>query len=113
MKIQKDVISIFWLIPQYFMLALSENFLYVSHLSFAYNEASPRMKSVMVSSVYVVIAIGNVFVIIISGTKLFDSQSIEFLFFAGILFVFMILFGFLAYKYEPYKQLEVDREEIK
>jgi dipeptide/tripeptide permease len=106
MKIQEDIISIFWLAPQYLILALSENFLYVSHLSFAYNEASPRMKSVMMSSVYIVIAIGNLFVVFISGTKLFESQSTEFFFFAGILFVFMILFGVLASRYEPYNQVD-------
>lgn len=100
MKIQKDFVTVFWLAPQYLILALSENFLYVSHLSFAYNEASKQMKSVMMSSVYLVIAIGNLFVVLISGTKLFESQANEFFFFAGILFIFMIIFGFLASRYK-------------
>lgn len=107
-EIDKDHISIFWLTPQYLVLALSENFLFVSHLSFAYTEAPVSMKSVMTSLVFVVIAIGNLIVVLISGMKLFESQAMEFFFFAGILFIFMIIFGVLAYWYKP-----IDQELIK
>lgn len=107
-EIEKNFINIFWLAPQYLLLAFGENFLFVSHLSFAYTEAPLSMKSVMTSFVFVVIAIGNLFVVLISGTKIFESQSIEFLFFAGVLFIFMIIFGCLAYRYKP-----VDQESIR
>lgn len=100
-QIEKEFINILWLVPQFLLLAFSENFLFVSHLSFAYTEAPQRMKSVMTSFVFVVIAIGNLLVVFISGSKLFKSQSIEFLFFAGILFISMIIFGALAYQYVP------------
>lgn len=103
-EIETNFINILWLAPQFLLLAFAENFLFVSHLSFAYTEAPQSMKSVMTSFVFVVIAIGNLFVVFISGTKLFESQSIEFLFFAGVLFVFMIVFGLLAYRYEPVQQ---------
>ena len=112
MKIQNNFISILWLAPQYFFLALSENFLYVSHLSFAYTEASPNMKSVMMSSVYVVIAFGNMIVVLISGTKLFESQSTEFFFFAGVLLIFMILFGFLASRYKSVNEVVINDKKI-
>lgn len=98
-RIEKEFINILWLVPQFLLLAFSENFLFVSHLSFAYTEAPQRMKSVMTSFVFVVIAIGNLIVVFISGTKMFESQAIEFLFFAGILFIAMIFFGLLAYQY--------------
>lgn len=103
-EIEKNFISIFWLTPQFMLLALSENFLFVSHLSFAYTEAPQSMKSVMTSFVFVVIAIGNLFVVLISGMKIFESQSIEFLFFAGVLFISMIIFGVLAYRYKAASQ---------
>jgi proton-dependent oligopeptide transporter, POT family len=101
LKIQDNFISILWIIPQYFLVALSENFLFVSHLNFAYNEASASMKSVMTASVYVVIAVGNMFVALISGTKLFESQANEFFFFGGLLLISTIIFGFLALRYKP------------
>lgn len=103
-EIDKNFINILWLAPQYFLLALSENFLFVSHLSFAYTEAPSSMKSVMTSFVFVVIAVGNLIVVFISGSKIFESQSTEFLFFAGVLFLFMTLFGLLAYRYKPIQQ---------
>lgn len=103
-EIEKKFINIFWLAPQYFLLALSENFLFVSHLRFAYTEAPASMKSVMTSFVFVVIAFGNLIVVLISGSKLFESQSIEFLFFAVLLFLFMIIFGVLAYHYKTIQQ---------
>ncbi len=103
-EIDKNFINILWLAPQFFLLALAENFLFISHLSFAYTAAPASMKSVMTSFVFVVIAIGNLFVVCISGFKIFESQSMEFLFFAGILFIFMIVFGVLAYRYKPIQQ---------
>lgn len=60
----------------------------------------------MTSFVFVVIGLGNVFVIIVSGTKLFESQAVEFFFFAGVLFVFMIWFGVLANRYQPQTEVQ-------
>ena len=103
-EIEKRYISILWLVPQYLLSAFSENFLYNSHLSFAYNEAPASMKSVMTSFVFVVIALGNIFVIIVSSASIFQSLSLEFFFFAGFLTVAMIVFGFLAAYYQPINQ---------
>lgn len=101
MKTEQAYISIFWQAPQYVITSFGENFLYNSHLSFAYNEAPASMKSVMTSFVFVVIGIGNIFVIIISGMRIFQSQALEFFFFAGILFIAMIGFAVLASRYKP------------
>lgn len=46
-KIQRSFINILWLLPQYSILALSENFLYIANVSFAYTESPPSMKSAM------------------------------------------------------------------
>lgn len=100
MKTDEAFISILWQIPQYIIASFGENFLYNSHLNFAYNEAPASMKSVMTSFVFVVIGIGNLFVIIISGLSIFESQVLEFFFFAGVLFIAMIGFGVLASRYK-------------
>ena len=100
LKINNNYISILWLLPQYFVSSFGENFLYNSHLNFAYNEAPASMKSVMTSFVFVVIGVGDIFVIIVSGAKIFNSQAVEFFFFAGVLLLFMIWFKFLASKYQ-------------
>lgn len=106
-EIQTNFLSIFWLVPQYLIMAFSENFLFPSHLNFAYTEAPERMKSVMTSFVFVVMAFGNLLIAIINGTKLFESQAVEFFSFAGVLFVFMIIFGYLAWRYQPVNKAEI------
>lgn len=98
-KIQNSFLSVMWLIPQYFFMALSENFLYVANLNFAYNEAPKEMKSVMTAFVFVTIAGGNLIIVLITGLKVFSSQIYEFLFFASLMFLDMIFFGFLAARY--------------
>lgn len=101
-KIEQAYVSIFWLVPQFIFSSFSENFMYNSHLSFAYKEAPASMKSVMTSFVYVVMALGNIFVISVSGSKLFESQAVEFFFFAGMALASTVLFGVLAYAYKPF-----------
>lgn len=109
MKIPGNFVSIYWLIPQYFFIALSENFLFASQMSFVYKEAPANMKSVMTASVFFIIAFGNLFVVLISGVKAFESQVNEFFFYAGILFIATIVFGILASKYES-NRLKVDAD---
>lgn len=100
-------IHILWLVPQYLITSFSDNFLFNSHINFAYNEAPDSMKSVMTSFVFFVIAIGNIFVVTVSGTKLFQSQANEFFFFSGVLFLAMIWFGFLARRYQAYRKASI------
>jgi dipeptide/tripeptide permease len=99
-QIQKDFMSIFWLLPQYLVLATSEIFMYVSNVKFAYNEAPPTMKSAMQAFTFMTIAVGNIIVALISGTRIFNSREVELFFFAGIMFLDMIVFGLLASKYK-------------
>jgi dipeptide/tripeptide permease len=102
-KIEEDFIHIFWLTPQYFAITVGEILLYVQSLNFAYNEAPASMKSVMLSFVYLTMAGGNLFMVFISGSKLFESQVYEFLFFAGLMLVDMMIFIVLAIKYKYVK----------
>lgn len=111
LQVESSYISVLWMLPQYWLQACSETFLFVNHITFAYTEAPTSMKSVMTSFVFVVMAIGNLIVVVISGSKLFTSQSVEFFFFAGVLFAFMILFGFLASRYQPLAQQTITDKE--
>lgn len=99
-EISHRYISIFWLLPQYTILALGENFLYIANLTFAYKEAPASMKSAMQAFAFITIALGNGIVSIISGTRIFQSPAAELFFFAGILFIDQLLFAYLATKYK-------------
>lgn len=100
MKIEKDFIHILWLIPQYFVMVLGEIMVLIPNYNFAYSEAPASMKSVMVAFVYLTMAGGNLFMIFISGSRLFASQVNEFLFFAGVMLVAMAIFIVLAVRYK-------------
>lgn len=99
-EIDRRFISIFWLLPQYMILALGENFLYIANLTFAYKESPSSMKSAMQAFAFITIALGNGIVSIISGTRIFKSRAAELFFFAGILFIDQIIFACLAAKYK-------------
>jgi len=98
LKIQhsENPISMLWLVPQFVVISLSENFFFVTLLNFAYTEGPASMKSIMTACVFTTIAIGNIMVTLISGAKIFSSQVYEFTFFLGILFIAVIFFSILA-----------------
>lgn len=97
-------IHILWLIPQYFVLVLGEIMLYIPIMNFAYSEAPASMKSVMLAFVYLTMAGGNLFMVFISGSRLFESQAYEFLFFAGVMLIDMLIFIGLAINYKYVKR---------
>lgn len=99
-QIEKNFISMLWLMPQYAVLALSENMVYISTLNFAYTEAPANMKSVMTAFVFLTIGSGNLIIIAISATKAFNSQVVEYFFFAGFTALAMIIFVILSRRYE-------------
>jgi solute carrier family 15 (oligopeptide transporter), member 1 len=77
----------------------------VTGLQFSFEQAPESMKSVLQGFWMLTIAFGNLLVIIISGAKIFDSQMAEFFLFAGLMFVDMAIFAYLAYRY---KSLNID-----
>lgn len=99
-KIQQERICILWLVPQYFILAASETFIWVSNLSFAYTQAPESMKSVVSSFSYIAIAGGSLIVIIISGSNLITSQFWEFLLYTGLMTIDMLWFMYMAKNYK-------------
>lgn len=106
---EKGFISILWMFPQYLIMVMGEILVYTANLNFSYTEAPASMKSVMMCFMYLTVAGGCLIVIFISGVALFESQVYEFLFFAGLLFVDVILFAFLAtrYKYVDHQRVKV------
>ena len=110
-QIEKAYINILWLVPQYFLLVIGEIMVFVQNLNFAYREAPENMKSVMLSFVYLTTATGNLFMVFISGTKLFESQVHEFLFFAGVMFVDMLIFIALSINYKYTSHDDDDKVE--
>ncbi|GAU99532.1 hypothetical protein RvY_10523 [Ramazzottius varieornatus] len=99
-------LSMFWQLPQIFVLTVGEVLFSVSGLSFAYSQAPVTMKSVLQAGWLMTVAFGNVIVIIIAGAQLTENQATEFFIFAGLIGAFALLFGFMArmYKYVDAKK---------
>ncbi|XP_013115811.1 peptide transporter family 1 isoform X2 [Stomoxys calcitrans] len=98
---EPNSMNILWLIPQYVVMTLGEVMFSVTGLEFSYSQAPVAMKSVLQACWLLTVAVGNVIVVIIAELALFDSQASEFFLFAGLMFVDMILFMFMAYRYVP------------
>ncbi|KAG5683400.1 hypothetical protein PVAND_012685 [Polypedilum vanderplanki] len=107
-QIEKSYISILWQLPQCFIIAIAEIFTYLSHLNFAYKEAPPSMKPVMMCLLYLSMAGGDLIVAVISAISIFPSQAYEFAFYACLTLIDVILLTFLAKNYKP-----VDHEILK
>lgn len=113
MQVNRQEISMLWQVPQFFILAIAEIFVYLSHLNFAYKEAPASMKPVMVAFMYLSIALGDFIVAIISGVSLFDSQVIEYFFFAFLMILDVALLSFLThrYKYTDHEMIKLLEDE--
>jgi len=93
-------IHIFWLIPQYVVITVSEIMVSVTGLEFSYSQAPDSMKSVLQAGWLLTVAGGNIIVIIVASAKAFDQAS-EFFMFGILMFLDMMIFMWLAYRYKP------------
>jgi hypothetical protein len=107
---QNDV-SLFWMIPQYFIITVGEVFLSVTGLEFAYSQAPASMKSVLQSFWLFTVSIGNIIVLIVAETALIPSQRDEYYLFAGLIFAAGIIFIFLAMWYTYVDESEFENHE--
>lgn len=107
-EVKKKLISILWQLPQFLIISVAEILTYLSHLNFAYKEAPSNLKSVMMSLLYLSMAGGDLIVAIVSGIGIFESQALEFAFFAILMLIDLIILAFIAHNYQ-----HVDHEAIK
>ncbi|XP_037049527.1 peptide transporter family 1-like [Bradysia coprophila] len=101
-----------WLLPQYTLMAMGEILVTVPIFNFSYTIAPNSMKTVLQAFNNLSMGLGNLIVVIVVGSKLLNSQIYEFILFAGLMFVDMILFAYLAKKYKPLKENADERVEL-
>lgn len=106
-----NTMNILWLVPQYVILTLGEVMFSVTGLEFSYSQAPDSMKSVLQACWLLAVAIGNVIVIIVAGSKIFDSQAYEFFLFAFLMVIDMGLFVILAWMYKPINLTQTDDDD--
>lgn len=98
-------IHMMWLIPQYVAMTMGEVMFVVSGITFSYEEAPETMKSVLQAHWQFIDAFGNLILIIIVQFIKFQSQAIEYIFYASLLFLDVLFFIFLAHKYKSKRSM--------
>lgn len=99
-QIERKFLHMAWLIPQYLLMAVGETFISIPLMHFSYSEAPSSMKTILQALRMLAVGLGNLIVAIVAGSKLIDSQMYEFILFAGLMFVDMLIFGYLAKRYK-------------
>lgn len=93
-------VHMLWLLPQYIVITAAEIMFSIPGFEFAYTQAPMRMKSVVAACWLLTTAFGNLIVVFVAAVKIFDNQAYEFLLFAGLMIVDMIIFAFIAMRYK-------------
>merc|ERR1719489_638794 len=109
--IYENDISIFWMVPQYFIITLGEVFLSVAGLEFAYSQAPQSMKSVLQSFWLLTVSIGNIIVLIVAELSLIPNQADEYYLFAGLIAFAALVFLWLATRYKYVDENEFRRDD--
>ncbi|XP_065160312.1 peptide transporter family 1-like isoform X2 [Atheta coriaria] len=103
-------IHMLWIIPQYVVLTAGEIMFSVTGLEFSYSQAPLSMKSVLQACWLLTTAFGNLIVVIVEAAEPFEEQSNNFFLYAGMLFVDMIVFAFMAMRYKYVAPIGEPRE---
>ncbi|XP_055307185.1 peptide transporter family 1-like [Sitodiplosis mosellana] len=102
-------ISILWQIPQFVILTIGEILFAVTGLSFSYEEASANMKSVVVAYWHLLVAFGEICFIFVSKiTADRFTQGNEFVLFAVLMLIDMLIFAIVARNFKSQSQSKGD-----
>lgn len=95
-----DPPSILWQFPMFFLISMGEVLISVPGLRFCYTNAPSSMKSVLTAVWFVNNAMGNLIVVIFTELRLVENKSLEFFFYAFLMFVATIVFTLLSENFE-------------
>ncbi|RWS14184.1 solute carrier family 15 member 1-like protein [Dinothrombium tinctorium] len=106
--VDANEVNIFWQSFQYIVITAGEVMFSITGLEFSYSQAPSSMKSVLQAAWLLTVAFGNLLVVIIIEYLVFEKQTYEFFFFAGLMALDMLVFAIMAYFYV---YVEADRDE--
>lgn len=107
----ENSVNMLWLVPQYIAITIGEIMFSVTSSSFAYEQAPNDMRSVVQALLLLNIAFSNLIVLFTVEFTVFERQSYEFLLFTSIMFVDMLVFMGLAYKFNCKTPNEVESDD--
>ncbi|XP_027843456.2 peptide transporter family 1-like [Aphis gossypii] len=99
-----NFIHIAWQLPQIIVMTAAEIMFSITTLEFAFTQAPTSMKSLLAAVNLLTVAFGNLIVVIVSEVRFFENQAYEYLLFAGLMVLDMIIFILMSFTYK-YKNL--------
>ena len=99
--IKHNTISILWIIPQLLALSLGELMFAIPFLVFSYSQAPESVRTTMQCAWMLAISLGDVIVMVIAYVDPFESRAHEYFMYACLMFVVILIFMGLAYRYQP------------
>ena len=102
--------SILWQFPMFFLIMMGEVLISVPGLKFCYTHAPLSMKSVLTAFWFINNAFGNLIVVIFTQFRLMENKSLEFFFYAFLMFIGTIVFTVLSKNYEN-QNLAISEEQ--
>ncbi|XP_041986920.1 uncharacterized protein LOC121738752 [Aricia agestis] len=81
-----------WIIPQYILISIAEIMFAISGLEFSFMQAPKSMKTITIAAWYVSVAFGNLIVILVTQSKVFQNRATEFFVYAATLTIAMLVF---------------------
>ncbi|XP_050535278.1 solute carrier family 15 member 1-like isoform X3 [Daktulosphaira vitifoliae] len=105
--VDKCNIHVLWQLPQITLMTAGEIMFSITSLEFAFTQAPVSMKSLLAACNLLTVAIGNLIVVFVSEVKFFESQTNEYLLFAGLMILDIVMFAFMSLKYK-YKEINID-----
>ncbi|XP_050054174.1 peptide transporter family 1-like isoform X2 [Aphis gossypii] len=93
-------IHILWQVPQTILITIAEVMFVVTLLEFSFTQAPLSMKSFLSAVNLCTTAVGNILIVIISKIGQFENQGHEFLFYAVLMVLDMIIFMLMSTKYK-------------
>ncbi|VVC31971.1 Major facilitator superfamily domain,Proton-dependent oligopeptide transporter family,PTR2 family [Cinara cedri] len=99
-----NFIHMAWQLPQIIVVTVAEILFSITSLEFSFTQAPTSMKSLLAAVNLLTVAFGNLIVAIVSEVRISQNQVYEYLFFAGLMVLDMIIFIIMSlnYKYKNF-----------
>lgn len=95
-----NTLSVWWQVPQILVISMADTMFLITGITFSFEQAPKSMKSVVLACYMSTIAIGNAMLAVISGFRLFEFQSYDFILYEGLMLLDIGLFIILASRYK-------------
>lgn len=105
-------VSVFWILPQYFLITFSEILVSTTGLEWMYTQAPHTMRGMIIALWYLSTGIGDYIAGVLFSAFSFLNRYQFFFLFAGLMFISSLLFILVAFQYKPLESIQQAKREF-